>query len=285
MSAFTEDPRYGADVETRHQRDLDEPEEQNPARSPDQAQTLGWPACPLDAVQRAFELLSRPPAPLAFDCQGIGHLPQRPVALDELGRLLLADATPRASRDVVWAQLVTRARRDGPAWVVAVLGLALPGLRRQAGRLRPGWNGDSDDLDSELLVGFLQRLRTIDLQAPNICQRLIRAGARQVHRAREHGYETNAITGPTTAVSTPPAWPWDHPDLVLARAVASAVIGIEESILIGETRLDDVPLALVAERFGISAARAGAWRHKGELALVEAIRGGDLRWGHLPAPG
>ena len=44
----------------------------------------------------------------------------------------------------MWRELVVRARRDGPAWVVAAVGVAMPGLRRIAGMLAAGWRGDTD---------------------------------------------------------------------------------------------------------------------------------------------
>jgi hypothetical protein len=116
--------------------------------------TRSWPAGPLDAAQRAFDLLTRPPAPLAFDCRPFAGLPDQVIALDDLKRLLISDSTTRTTRDQVWVELVTRARRDGPAWVVAAVGIAIPGLRRRANRLSPGWRGDSADLDSELLLGW-----------------------------------------------------------------------------------------------------------------------------------
>jgi hypothetical protein len=34
-----------------------------------------WPFSPLDAAQRAFDLLTCPPAPLAFDGPGFAGLP------------------------------------------------------------------------------------------------------------------------------------------------------------------------------------------------------------------
>ena len=118
-----------------------------------------WPATALDAAQRAFDLVTCPPAPLALDCRGIPGLPQRLLPLDELRRAMIRDSTPRASRDQVWRELVTRARRDGPGWVVAAVGVAMPGLRRRAGVLASGWRGETADLDAELLAGFLERLR------------------------------------------------------------------------------------------------------------------------------
>lgn len=236
---------------------------------------------PLDAAQRAFDLLTIRPAPLAFDCRGIPGLPQELVALDELKRLLIRDGTPRATRDVVWRELVIRARRDGPAWVVASVGIAMPGLRRRAGRLARGWHGDSDDLDSELLAGFLERLKTLDLDGPNICRRLIDAGTRAVRRSCHHDHDRDAIRL-EDARSLPPARPWDHPDFVVARAVAAGVIGPEEGLLIGATRLEDIPLHAVAAHLQVSVSTAAAWRRRGEHRIAHAIQDGELRWIALP---
>ena len=114
---------------------------------------------------------------------------------------------------MVWRELVIRARRDGPGWVVAAVGVAMPGLRRRAGLLASGWRGETADLDAELLAGFLARLATIDVEAPNICQRLIDAGARAVRRSRCQAQDIDAVRV-RGGWSLPPARPWDHPDYV-----------------------------------------------------------------------
>jgi hypothetical protein len=231
----------------------------------------------LDAAQRAFDLLTCPPAPLAFDCRGIPGLPQRVLPLDELRRTLILDTTPRASRDRVWRDLVIRARRDGPAWVLAAVGVAMPGLRRRAGMLARGWRGETADLDAELLTGFLARLATIDSEAPNICQRLIDAGARAVRRSRRQVQDIDAVRV-AGGWSLPPHRPWDHPDCVLARAVVAAVIGPEEALLISATRLDDIPLRVVADHLEVAVSTAAAWRRKAEHRISGAIQAGDLDW-------
>jgi hypothetical protein len=240
-----------------------------------------WPSTPLAAAQHAFELLCRPPAPLAFDCRGMAGLPQVILPLDRLKTLLIADSTPRPVRDAVWREVVVRARRDGPAWVVAAAGLAMPGLRRMAGLLATGWRGDTADLDAELLAGFVDRLRTLDIDAPRICGRLIDAGARAVKRARGREEDEADAIRVETAWSLPPQHPWDHPDWVLARAVAAAVIDPDECLLISATRLEDVPLQVVADKLGISVAVAAAWRRKAERRLATAIVEGELDWVRL----
>jgi hypothetical protein len=245
-----------------------------PRRSP---QRRPWPNTPLDAAQRAFDLLVCPPAPLAFDGRGFPGLPNKILPLDQLKKLLIADATPRAVRDAVWRELVVRARRDGPAWVVAAVGIAMPGLRRMAGMLAKGWPGDSSDRDSELLTGFVDRLRTIDLRDTRIAGKLIDAGDRAVKTAREREEGGDAIWVSTTW-SLPPQQPWDHPDWVLTRAVAQAVIDPDEYLLIATTRLEQVTLATVADKLGISVPLAASWRRKAEIRLAEAIRAGELDW-------
>jgi hypothetical protein len=236
-----------------------------------------WPSTPLDAAQRAFDLLVCPPAPLALDCCGVAGLPDRVVPLDELKAVLICDSTPRAVRDAVWRDLVVRARRDGPAWVVAAVGMAMPGLRRMAGLLARGWRGDSRDCDGELLAGFVARLGTVDVTGSRIVGKLIDAGARAVKLAREREEKIDTIRVRATW-SLPPQHPWDHPDWVLARAVAAAVIGPEENLLISATRLDAVPLAVVADRLGVPLAVASSWRSRAERRLAEAVRGGELDW-------
>jgi hypothetical protein len=245
-----------------------------------------WPSSPLLAAQRAFDLLVCPPAPLVLDGRGFPGLPGRILALDELAKLLISDGVARPVRDLVWRELVVRARRDGPAWVVAAVGVAMPGLRKVAGRLARGWRGDSEDLDAELVAGFVERLRTVDVDAPRICGRLIDAGLRAARRARA-AEETAEAFRTDLAWSRPPQEPWDHPDWVLARAVAAAVIDPDECLLIGATRLEDVTLVVVAEKLGVSAAVAAAWRRKAERRLATAIAEGELDWiglGQHPRP-
>src|SRR3954463_6916065 len=119
---------------TQTSRPVSRPQSSRPSRM----QRRSWPSTPLDAAQRAFDLLVCPPAPLAFDGRGFPGLPNKILPLDQLKKLLIDDATPRSVRDAVWRELVVRPRRDGPAWVIAAVGIAMPGLRRIAGRLGKG---------------------------------------------------------------------------------------------------------------------------------------------------
>ncbi|MEH1166449.1 hypothetical protein V6V47_13775 [Micromonospora sp. CPCC 205539] len=234
-----------------------------------------WPSSPLSAAGRAFTLLVAPPTHVGFDARGFDGLPDEILPLERLRGLLLTPQTSVEVRDAVWRELVIRARRDGPAWVVAAVGIALPGLRHLAGLLASGWRGDTRDLDAELLVGFVERLTTIDLEPPRVVGRLLDAGLRAARKARDADSDAPLVrtdaTGPIA-----PVQPWDHPDLVLARAVAAGVIDADEANLIAATRLENDTLAQAAVRLGITASLASSWRLKAERRLLEAIRAGDL---------
>ena len=141
--------------------------------------------------------------------------------------------------------------------------------------LSKGWHGDTRDRDAELLIGFLERLKTVDLDEPRICGRLIDAGARAVKQAREREEEIDTILV-DGAWSLPPKQVFDHPDWVLARAVAAAVIDPEEHLLISATRLEDVTLQVIADKLGVTVPVATAWRRKAELRLAKAIMAGEL---------
>nr|WP_052165586.1 hypothetical protein [Micromonospora purpureochromogenes] len=234
-----------------------------------------WPSSPLAAADRAFTLLVQPPTHVGFDGRGFDGLPDEILPLERLRALLLSPQTGVEVRDAVWRELVVRARRDGPAWVVAAVGIAMPGLRHVGGLLAAGWRGDTRDLDAELLVGFVARLKTIDLEPPRICGRLIDAGLRAARKARDAESDAQLIhTDATSPIA--PIQPWDHPDLVLARAVAAGVIDIDEARLIAATRLENATLAQAAACLGITARLASSWRLKAERRLLEAIREGDL---------
>ncbi|HCU97204.1 MAG TPA: hypothetical protein DHU96_32635 [Actinobacteria bacterium] len=121
--------------------------------------TARHPAGPLDALDAAdaaFRLLTTGPRPLAVHASHLAAgLPDRPVPLDELRVLLLHPATSAAARNQVWAELVRRARTRGPAWVIGLTGIALPGLRRAVASLAAAYRGGTADLQSEVLTGFL----------------------------------------------------------------------------------------------------------------------------------
>jgi hypothetical protein len=231
---------------------------------------------PLDSADAAFRLLTSGPRPLSVEGRAIGDsLPDRRIPLDELKRLLLSQSTGTATRDAAWVVLVTRARRDGPSWVIGAVGVAMPGLRRAAGRLTCGYRGDPADIDAEVLTGFLTALRSIDVSRPTIAGRLrwsaYRAGAafRQADNAQSGSNELPLW-------ETGPQQPWNHPDFVLADAVARDVVTVAEAELIGTTRLDCVPLTTAALDLNVPYDAARMRRSRAEARVAQAIRDGRL---------
>lgn len=232
----------------------------------------GWSGpSPMDAVESAFGLLGCDPAPLSVDGAQVGHgLPARPVPLPELRRLLLDPATPFAGRDAAWRIVVRKARRDGPAWVVAAAGIALPGLRRLSRELAVRSCADSHDLDAEILAGFVGALRTVDVRRARIASRLCYAAYNAGRRLVRREAAAAGLRVPL-AESMIPARPSGHPDFVLARAVRFGVITADEADLIGRSRLEDVSVAKLAAERGISAPAAGMRRHRAETRLAAAL--------------
>lgn len=240
---------------------------------------------PLDLADRAFTALVTGPNPLCLDGRDVGHgLPRRPIPLDELKCVLLHPSCSYTARDAAWAELVRRARRGEPAWVVGATGVALPGLRRAAARLAqefPGSADDTVDIDSEVLTGFLTALRSIDVTDGHLPARLCWAGYHAGRRRCRRELAEARHRGPSE--SLPPARPFGHPDLLLLEAVDAGVITLGEARLIGATRLENVEMRALAAELGVDYARVRKWRVRAERRLVAFLMNGDTPVSH-PAP-
>jgi hypothetical protein len=198
-----------------------------------------WPASALAAADKAFTLLAAPPAPLALDGRAVDGLPDRHIPVDELRHLLVHDPTVSyEAKDAAWRLLVEHARTWGPAWVVAAVGVALPALTTMAGRLCAGHTDCAEDIESELLAGFLHAMRTADVSGPAPYARLCWASWR-AGRAVRAGEATSELPDLADPHAHSPARPYGHPDLILGRAVAAGVITAEQAELISASRLGD----------------------------------------------
>ena len=234
--------------------------------------STGWPASALAAAEKAFVLLTTPPAPLVFDTRTIGHdLPAAMMPLDQLRALLLDPATCDAARDACWHLLVEHARRWGPAWVVAAVGMALPALVRMAGKLCAGHSHRADDIEAELLTGFLHGLRHADLSGPAPYVRLCWMGWRQARQARG-GHTTAELPELPEPGGRTPARPYGHPDLILNRAAALGYLTDEQVGLISATRLGHELIDDIAARQGVEASVLRMRRRRGELAVAAALQ-------------
>jgi hypothetical protein len=232
-------------------------------------------ASALHAAERAFQVLAVRPAPLSFDGRSLPGLPDRHLDLLELRGLLVGRRLPPETVDVVWRRLMLQAREWGPAWVVAATGTAAPGLSRMVSRLSVGHRPLAEDIESEVLAGFLHALRHADPAPPRVWLRLAwaawRAGDR-VRRVRDDA----TLLGDLPAGSRVPRPPYGHPDLLLGRAVAVGVLTAEEAELIGETRLGDVLTEVLADARGVSPQVLRMRRSRAEHRLVAALREGCL---------
>jgi hypothetical protein len=234
---------------------------------------------PLDAADAAFRLLAAGPRPLALNPGALAPgLPRRLVPVDELRVLLLHPATSGPARNRVWAELARRARAGDPAWTVALVGVAMPGLRRAAASL-PASRGDTDDLQIEMLTGFLAGLRALDLDdlddvplPARLCWAARRAGLALAHADAAHAARRRDLDDCGDA----PAMPWGHPDFVLATAVSRGVLSPAQAQLIGRNRLESVPLSQIAAETGISHPALCNRRKRAEKKLAEAIADGRL---------
>ena len=245
-----------------------------------------WPHSILDAVDTAFAALTSEPAPLSLDLNKLGltpgddtDLPAGAIALPVLQTWLLQHPRAYTVRDAVWAELIRRARLDGPAWVVAATGMAMPALRRYAGQLRTGWSGDTHDLDAEIIAGFLSALRDrIDIVRPApyaaLCKAAWRAG---YELRRRNGAEAipvenlEHVTGPRT-----PKLPYGHPDLLVHRAVELGIIdpGDEQPYI--DLRLGRRAVEPIAARLGLEVDTLRRRVERIDTRIAEALESGLL---------
>lgn len=240
------------------------------AHGPDRArETHEW--LPLDSARNTFGWLVTGPDPLSVDGRRFRGLPNRRIPLDELRDRLLRRQCPPATRDAVWAHLVSRSRADGATWTVACVGMALPALAATARWLAARYRGDRADIHAAVLSGFVEALATADIRSPGLMARL-RWTARRVGQAALE----ESLDAPRPVAdgfrSTPPQTPWGHPDLVLARAVALGVLTRTEADLIGATRLEGVSVAHWGQRHGVKLKTTYSARERAEDRLAGYLR-------------
>ncbi|MFI1997079.1 hypothetical protein, partial [Actinoplanes sp. NPDC020271] len=206
----------------------------------------------LTSAEKAFELLTCEPAPLVFDARPVPGLPDTTMPLDRLRTLLMYERYDSDTTDVLWRQLARHARDWGPAWVVGAIGVALPALTHLAAKISAGRPRLADDVDSEVLAGFLEALRTTDLDRSRLWLRMCwaawRAGAAVVKDQEGEELPLDLTTGSRT-----PRMPYGHPDLLLGRAAAAGLISDEAAELISATRFGDALIEQLAAEQGTTA--------------------------------
>ncbi|BCJ61641.1 hypothetical protein [Micromonospora endophytica] len=229
----------------------------------------------LTTAETAFALLTCEPAPLVFDARPVPGLPDTTLPLDQLRTLVKLHRYDSDTTDKLWRQLAHHARDWGPAWVVGAIGVALPALTHLAAKISRGRPQHADDVDSEVLAGFLHALRTADLDTPRLWLRLCwaawRAGTTVITADDSEELPLDLATGSRT-----PRMPYGHPDLLLGRAAAAGLITADTAELISATRFGDALIEQRAADEGVASSALRMRRRRAERVVAAAVVRGDL---------
>ena len=237
-----------------------------------QLMTLSSPSH-LDVIEQRFLALAAGPQPLTLDCAALGcGLPAEEKPLDEVRVLLLKRQTCWVTKDAVWRELVKRAHTMPEPWITVAAAMMMPGLKHIGGKLGSRYPGDRNDLDSEILEGFLQALDMADPSAPKIHGQLYWAAFRRGHEAcnREMRLVMSQSKLAETAVHTHSTY--GHPDLVLAAAMLDGVVTPQQADLISEVLLDHDERSTAAVRRGMSRDQVASQINTAARHLVGYLR-------------
>ncbi|MFI8850978.1 hypothetical protein ACIGW3_12450 [Streptomyces sp. NPDC053499] len=186
-----------------------------------------------------------------------------------------------SARSRMWTEVIHRAHEEGEAWELAVLGFALPVLHRTARRRRRPHGVERLDLEQKILTATLGALReptttpgrpelTLFRAADAAAQRLLRT-------ERRHGRREEADEGTSSFQPADPGEITDpgegtsgsrHEYTVLADAVRSRVINVDEAQLIARTRLGDASVRELAAQRGYTRRTLCRRRQDAEVRLA-----------------
>jgi len=217
-------------------------------------------------LEAAFGLLSTGWAPLGVQGRAVAaQWPDRLISVGELRARLLHPACPYPTRDRVLNTVLHLARTEDDPWLLVLVGLLLPGLRRSARTLLLANPGLAADLEAEMFTGLLTAIRTGPAIRARPGAELIWAARRAADRLRqaERGFAELGELPPA------PSHRGGHPDHVLARAVAAGVLAADDAELIAATRLGQLSLHSAAELRAVSYQSAHRRRSRAELTLSE----------------
>lgn len=242
------------------------------------------PISHLQAAAAAFTALSVGPTPLTLDCDALTHadkdcaLPPGRITLPKLRTWLLENRRAYAARDVVWRELILRARTGDPQWVIAAVGMALPALIRHARDLTAERRGDTADIDNEILTGFLEALHHVAPGKPGAYASLAYAGYRAGLNARteQDAHIPVDDIGRAMSGSGLPQLPYGHPDLLIERAATLGVIDAEDVEPWIDVRLGHRSIHLIAERLGLPVDQLRMRLRRADDRIAEALTAGLL---------
>ncbi|WP_326807207.1 hypothetical protein OHB04_08465 [Streptomyces sp. NBC_01775] len=245
---------------------------------------------PFLSVERTFRRLSRDPHRLTLpdpEASGAkGTEAARP--LWQVRDWMVRQKPDSTARSQVWAGVIDRARREGEPWELAALGFALPVLHRTARRRRRPPGVERIDLEQEILTATLGALReptttpgraelTLFRAADSAAQRLLRTERRHGGREEAGGGTSSVPPADAGEVASPGEGTsgMRHEFTVLADAVRSRLITVDEAQLIAGTRLGDASVRELAAERGYTRRTLCRRRQDAEVRLAEWLQPTD----------
>lgn len=237
------------------------------------------PLTAVTVVRRALRSLVEH-SPVTFDAWALSpDLPEQALSLGEVIDLLGSQATDHAVKDAIWAELVRLAQTETQPWQIVTAGILAPGLAATARRVVIERGGDPAEIESEVMLGFIEALRVVDPSMRRLVPHLKRVA---YHRAI-NAFQRPSTYGAESAAFcvVPAAARRGHVDLVLAEAIGYHILTRAEAELIGRTRIEGLTLTTAAGQLGIPTAQSRKVRTDAEFKLDEFLRSPTYRDHHL----
>lgn len=207
----------------------------------------------LDVVERRFLAMTAEPLPTTLDCAELGcGLPAAEMPLDQVRVLLLKRRTSWVTKNAVWQELVRRAHTMPEPWTTVAAAMMMPGLKHIGGKLGTRYPGERNDLDSEILEGFLQALDLAEAGTPKVHAQLYWAAFRRGHEACNRERRVQSSRADMNESTAKYRCPDGHPDIVLANAMRRGVVTPQEADLVSDVFLDHNDRTTVARQRGTS---------------------------------
>jgi hypothetical protein len=225
---------------------------------------------PFDALEAAFRSLGEPPRPLRIDCGVVSDvLPRTSGSPLEVRSLLLHPSTDYETRDATLGRLVGRAQAERGRWLVATMGMVLPGLRARTtalARCCAVFDEAVADMEAEALSGLVHTVLGVEPDRRKLAATLVWGGHGSARRFvdRQVAERKRCRPGHHPAHLAVPR----HADLVLAAAMSAGVLDRREASLIGDTRLDGARVVQLARSEGTPAWQIRRQRRTAELRLA-----------------
>lgn len=229
---------------------------------------------PLGVVSAAFDRVAGQPLPV--DPRPAPGLPDGEVeSWDGLRERLWDRGVPIEVVDAIWVWLIERSRAHGQEATLVCAALAVPMLAGMAGLFAAPGSHHRDDVESEVLTGFLTHLRCVDLDRPGVWHRLRWAAYRAaITAANQQQAVVVSVADLDRDLGSMGDKRWlmvagpGHPETVLAEAVAAEVITTEAAELIAVSRWEYRPLTSLAAEGGQSLWKLRKQRRRAEARLV-----------------